>query len=52
MRVLYVCVSPAQQIGSSIPRGCRGEGEGGMNGEISVDMCTLACESIMTERPW
>ena len=51
MCVLYVCISlPAQQIGSSVPSGYSGGGEGGMNGEISIDIYTLPCESDTTER--
>lgn len=47
MRVLSVCISlPAQQIGSSVPRGYNEGGEGGMNGEIY----TLPCESDTAER--
>jgi len=51
MRLLYVCISfPAQQIGSSVPRGYNGGGEGGMNGEISIDIYALPCDSDTTER--
>ena len=51
MRLLYVCISlPAQQIGSSVPHGYNGGGAGGMNGEISIDIYALPCDSDTTER--